>query len=103
MFLLGASISDNSSRFKLLGRYGMKLHAFKLLCLLLCLALRSIVSLVRHVHLYPVHMGPSSRRRRKCSVFGKGDSQLSMYFCLIFLRFKMRQKQNEANKVPRKS
>ena len=65
VILPAVSISDNLLCFRLLGGYWKNLHDFKLFCLLVCLTPRSIASPGRHVHSYPVHMGPSSRHGRK--------------------------------------
>ena len=57
VFSLGASMSDNSLCFKLLGGYGTKMQAFELFCSLVCLTLHSIESLGRHIHSYLIKMG----------------------------------------------
>ena len=53
--------------------WGSRLHAFGLSCLLACLTPGSIESPGRHIHSYPVQMGPSSRHRRNCVVSARGD------------------------------
>ena len=46
---------------------------FWVILLLVCLTPRSTESPGRHVHSYPVQMGPSSRHHRNCTVSARGD------------------------------